>query len=652
MKNLPILMCKPRLCLNAGLLSVFLSLPLSGVAQETSLTPLPNAGFENGLEGWTRPTSDQGMSTVTSGAAHSGTAGLRVADASTQGGSELVSTLVPAAAGQTYRLKFWGRITSGNGMAVFLVFYNASRQPLNAQKYGNEIVTTLESRFPEWKPYEMEGIAPEGTAYVGVRVHSIVAKEVVAELDDFSLEQVDREAEARRLAVIAREQLEPFPATVIKQWNQSHPEATLAVSDITPVCADFRVGFALLTDGDWQYIGFYNPERQMTIGRRHLGENAWEFKVLPSKVGYDNHNFIALALDADGCLHVSGNMHAQPLVYFRASVPYDIQSLEPINTMTGKAEDRVTYPRFYTLADGRLVYSYRQGASDDGKMYFNVYDTQTQRWSRLFEGPLFDGEGTRNAYPIQLGPVLGEDGTFHLSWVWREERYCETNHDLSYARSRDLKHWETVSGDPIELPLTVDTPGVVVDPVPVRGGIINGTGQVGFAPDGELTIAYHKYDADGNTQMYIAQFKDGAWIHTQASDWDYRWDFFGDGSIPFEVFIGKPQVIDGKFGAFIRHIKYGDGFYLIDPQTLQLGERVPGSEMPWDNLPLPAQLYEAKSSFPGMQVNWTQDLGNPPAGVRDMLRWESLPTNRDKPPTQSPPPPSMLRLVSLKKNES
>ncbi|MGE9293723.1 MAG: BNR-4 repeat-containing protein, partial [Puniceicoccales bacterium] len=299
---------------------------------------LPNAGFESGVEGWRQPAQDGGMSNVLPEASHSGVAGLRVTDASTQAGSELVSTLVPAQAGELYRVKFWGRVLSGSGMAVILVFYDVSGQPLTAQKYGNEIVTLLEARFPEWRPYEMQGVAPEGTAYVGVRLHSILAREVVAELDDFSVEQVDREAEAQHLAGIAKQQLEPVPVSVAEQWNREHRGATLNISDITPVCADFRVGFALMTEGEWQYIGFYNPERHMTIGRRRLDEANWKFKTLPSTVGYDSHNFIAMALDEDGALHVSGNMHAQPLVYFRESVPGDIQSLEQIKTMTGKAE--------------------------------------------------------------------------------------------------------------------------------------------------------------------------------------------------------------------------------------------------------------------------------------------------------------------------
>jgi alpha-L-rhamnosidase len=63
----------------------------------------------------------------------------------------------------------------------------------------------------------------------------------------------------------------------------------------------------------------------------------------------------------------------------------------------------------------------------------------------LFDGPLLDGEGERSAY--SSGPQRGPDGRFHLLWMWRETPDAMTNHTLSYARSRDLIHWETSSGN-------------------------------------------------------------------------------------------------------------------------------------------------------------------------------------------------------------
>ena len=47
---------------------------------------------------------------------------------------------------------------------------------------------------------------------------------------------------------------------------------------------------------------------------------------LPSQVAWDSHNYITMTADRDGYLHLSGNMHVAPLVYFGTAKPYDIHS--------------------------------------------------------------------------------------------------------------------------------------------------------------------------------------------------------------------------------------------------------------------------------------------------------------------------------------
>ena len=63
--------------------------------------------------------------------------------------------------------------------------------------------------------------------------------------------------------------------------------------------------------------------------------------------------------DRDGCLHFSGNMHNDPLVYYRTRQPFDLSTLERINRMTGERESSCTYPLFF----GELCFRYRDGGS-------------------------------------------------------------------------------------------------------------------------------------------------------------------------------------------------------------------------------------------------------------------------------------------------
>ncbi len=261
--------------------------------------------------------------------------------------------------------------------------------------------------------------------------------------------------------------------------------------DVAPVWSGHPVGFALLTRGDQQYIAYYAADRRMTVAQRTLGQKDWHTTVLPTTLGWDSHNYVTMAFDRDGYIHLAGNMHAIPLIYFRSAKPGDISTLERVPQMTGENEERVTYPVFSYAPNGDLLYEYRSGSSGSGDTYHDRYEEHTKTWSPLTNGPLFYGGTARNAYPIHM--VLGPDGWYHQVWVWRESPWCETNHAMSYVRSRDLVHWETAGGAPVELPIHLGTPGVVVDDAGIRGGEINGSQSVGWDLDGKLVIFYIKY---------------------------------------------------------------------------------------------------------------------------------------------------------------
>ena len=100
------------------------------------------------------------------------------------------------------------------------------------------------------------------------------------------------------------------------------------VLDVAPVPASFPVRFCLLTDNSRQYVAYYDAGHQMTIASRLLGSETWTFQKLPSKIGWDSHNYITMTIDRAGQLHVSGNMHANPLVYFRTETAGDITTLK------------------------------------------------------------------------------------------------------------------------------------------------------------------------------------------------------------------------------------------------------------------------------------------------------------------------------------
>jgi hypothetical protein len=246
--------------------------------------------------------------------------------------------------------------------------------------------------------------------------------------------------------------------------------------EVDRVWSGHPVGFSLLTQGDRQFAAYYDAERHMTVASRKLDEKDWHRVRLPEVLNWDSHNSVTLAVDSAGCLHLSGNMHVRPLVYFRTAKALDIDSFERA-PMTGARENRVTYPAFLNGPSGELIFTYRDGSSGNGDQVYNVYDTTQRTWRRLLDTSLCTGNGKMNAY--LSGPARGPDGLFHLCWVWRDTPDCATNHDLSYARSRDMIHWENAAGEALELPITLESRGVVVDPVPPGGGVINGNTKLG-----------------------------------------------------------------------------------------------------------------------------------------------------------------------------
>jgi Tfp pilus assembly protein PilF len=409
--------------------------------------------------------------------------------------------------------------------------------------------------------------------------------------------------------------------------------------DIAPVWAGHPVGFALLTHAPYQFVAFYDAERRMTVAQRHLDESSWTLHRLPITTSWDSHNSIELAIDDNGFLHLSGDMHAVPLKYFRTSKPLDASTFQKVDAMVGPDEKMTTYPRFFRGAQNEFLFTYRSGGSGNGNQILNVYDPTSLTWKRLLDRPWTDGEGRRNAYFD--GPVRGPDGYFHLAWVWRDTPDCATNHDLSYARSKDLIHWQGADGKPLPLPITLAN-SPIVDPVPVRGGIINCNVKIGFDLQGRPTISYHKNDAAGNTQPWTARIEKNAWKFYQTTDWPYAWNFSGGGCLIAEIVLGGIQLqSNGQLTQSFQHSKFGNGIWKIDPLTLRASGTV-------QNTKTPDELTKSTGTFPGLIVKWAEDSGTSdhPA-TRYVLRWETLGPNRDAPRTGPLPPPSMLRVCRI-----
>jgi hypothetical protein len=412
--------------------------------------------------------------------------------------------------------------------------------------------------------------------------------------------------------------------------------------EIDSVWSGHRVGFSLLTHAPYQFVAFYNASREMVVASRKLDSEKWTYKTLPESVVWDSHNYITMAVDEKERLHLSGNLHVDPLVYFRTRDPLDIQTFERVESLVGTEEDRMTYPRFFRGPSTELIYTYRDGSSGSGNQIYNVYDAETDSWSRLLDQPLTDGQGEMNAYIN--GPHLGPDGRYHCVWVWRDTPDCATNHHVSYMRSRDLRNWENIRGEELILPVTIESPWTVVDPVPPGAGLINGNATLGFDTNNQPIVTYHKYDEAAKSQVYNARWTGERWHSAPSTKWDSRWEFSGNGTIEFKVRVYPIRVNkSGEVTQDWSHWEMGRQRWQLDPETF-----APLKQIPPPPRSSTVDFAPVQSKFPGIQIRTTEDSGtSDDASRRYVLRWETLGSNRDRPREKPWPEPSKLVLYTI-----
>lgn len=294
----------------------------------------------------------------------------------------------------------------------------------------------------------------------------------------------------------------------------------------------------ITTVGDRQFVAYYDEQGGVVIGSRTIGQSAWTLTPTSLKGNHkDAHNMISLIADGDGYLHISWDHHGHPLRYAVSRTPATPDFGEKI-PMTGETESNVTYPQFFKLASGDLIFFYRDGASGRGNLAMNRYDLKTKKWTQVHKN-LISGEGQRNAY---WQCAVGNDGSIHLSWVWRESPGVETNHDLCYARSTDGVTWTRTDGTKYELPITQST-AELAQAIPQKHELINQTSMCVDGVNNPVIATYWRPPGTEVVQYFIVRFDGKAWNAAQVSNRTVPFSLSGGGSK--QIPISRPQVLAG-----------------------------------------------------------------------------------------------------------
>ena len=299
---------------------------------------------------------------------------------------------------------------------------------------------------------------------------------------------------------------------------------------------------SLVSFRGWQYIAFYKENGNVVLGKRKVDENNWQLKTTRFKGNVsDAHNVISIMVDGDGYLHMAWNNHNTQLHYVRSKTPSSFEMSDEM-PMTGSHESKLSYPEFYRMPGGNLIFLCRDGASGNGSLVMNRYDIKTKKW-RQVQSNLIDGEGQRSAY---WQACVDTKGRIHLSWVWRETPDVATNHDLCYAFSDDEGlTWRKSSGELYTLPITVSTAEYAFQ-IPQNSELINQTSMFADEEGHPYIATYWREENSSIPQYHLVYQMNGSWKKEILALRKAAFSLSGGGTkrIP----ISRPQIVAWKAG--------------------------------------------------------------------------------------------------------
>ncbi len=297
---------------------------------------------------------------------------------------------------------------------------------------------------------------------------------------------------------------------------------------------------SLVTFKDVQYAAYYDSEEYLVLAKRKLHATQWEtLKSNYKGDAADAHKSISIMVDGKGFLHVAWSQHNNNLNYAHSIISGSLVLSEK-KPMLSERENKVSYPEFYKLATGDLLFLYRDGGSGNGNLVINRYTVKSKKWNRI-QNNLIDGEGKRNAY-WQVAIDLA--GVIHVSWVWRESPDVASNHDLCYAKSADGGvTWQKSNGQKYVLPINATNAEYAFN-IPQKSELINQTSMFADAT-GKVFIAGYWRDANDKVPQYHLVYKtDSSW---RVNNLNFRKTPFSlSGGGTKRIPISRPQIIVWK----------------------------------------------------------------------------------------------------------
>jgi hypothetical protein len=299
---------------------------------------------------------------------------------------------------------------------------------------------------------------------------------------------------------------------------------------------------SLFTHNGYQYISFYDADGRVVLGKRASESSEWELHQTNLTGNVDDaHNSISIAVDGRGYIHLAWDHHNNPLNYAVSLEPEGLEMGPKQMPGSLNNDHSVTYPEFYRMPGGDLIFMYRNGWSGEGSQVVHRFDVDLNEWRMLHE-QLIDGKGEVNPY---WQTTMDEQGTFHLSWTWRRDGGVETNHDMMYARSQDGgETWERSDGTPYQLPITPETAEVALE-IPENSRMMNQTSMAADRSGRPYIVNYWAPEGSDIPQYHVVYLRDGEWNVSQVSNRTEPFELSGRGTMAPPI--SRPQIVTQPF---------------------------------------------------------------------------------------------------------
>lgn len=188
---------------------------------------------------------------------------------------------------------------------------------------------------------------------------------------------------------------------------------------------------------NYQIATYWSTEGYVVIGTRTLPNGLWTiyhydgtggFPLLTAAL-WSAHEYIAVALDSAGYIHISWGMHDTAFWYRKSASPIaswngNLGALQT-SMYAGQPTWSATYPIFFKDPQGKLYFTFRSGYAYSASWHFCSYNTATSTWSPLA------GSGAAGCVisapsigAYQATPTFTRDwdgagaGFMHFGWIW------------------------------------------------------------------------------------------------------------------------------------------------------------------------------------------------------------------------------------------